>query len=210
MSLPWPTFWQHIPDAERAGISEILTRLLGRGALIGESGRDHELYLLAREHCQDLTEYFAPLNLELILDPDRPIFQLRPVPGDCGLIARFNRAETLLVLTLWRIYHDARMETAVETVIVSVNRVWQALRIYFEKIEPPSEAHMRDMLGKLRRRSLVRIRSHEELERFGDSEIEILPTLSRSIPFEDAEAWEQQATIYKSPLPPATEEKIES
>jgi hypothetical protein len=209
MTLPWPSFWQHIPADDRAGISEILTELLGHGALIGDAGRDRELYLLAREFQRELGEFLAPLQLELIGDPDRPIFQLRPVPGECGLLARFNKAETLLLLTLWRIYDDARMERPVETVIVTANEIWQRLRLYFEEVELPSEAHMREMLGHFRNRRLVRIQWHDEANQFGESQVEILPTLARVIPFENAAAWEQQAGLYKqgqaSPEPNSAE-----
>lgn len=200
MPLPWPSFWQHIRVEDRLALSDVLTELIGHGALLGDAGRDHELYLLAREYHRDLSEYLAPLNLELVLDPDRPILQLRPVPGDCGLMARFNKAETLLILTLWRIYHDARMETVSATVIITANDLWQRLKIYFENLAPPTEAQLREMLGKLRNRRLVRIQWHENTARFGDSQIEILPTLARVIPFENAEAWQQQAELYRMPV----------
>ena len=199
MSLPWPRFWEHIRVEDRAALSEILSELLAHGALIGDMGRDRELYLLAREYQQDIGEYLAPLHLELVPDPDRPMIQLRPVPGDCNLMARFNKAETLLVLTLWRIYHDARMETTVETVVVTANDIWQRLRLYFDSIALPTEAQLRDMLGKLRNRRLVRVQWHEDNSRFGESQVEILPTLPRVIPFENATAWEQQAVLYQQP-----------
>lgn len=201
MALPWPTFstWHRIQEPDRAAISEILSELLAHGALIGEAGRDRELYLLAREFQQELAEYLTPLHLELLPDPDRPIFQLRPVPGDCALTARFNKAETLLVLTLWRMYHDARLENVAATVVVTANEIWEKLRLYFEKIVPPTEAQLRDMLGKLRNRRLIRIQWSEDTARFGESQVEILPTLPRTIPFEDANAWQQQATLYQTP-----------
>jgi hypothetical protein len=180
-------------------ISEILSELLAHGALIGETGRDRELYLLAREYQRELSEYLAPLHLELLPDPDRPIFQLRPVPGDCALMARFNKAETLLVLTLWRMYDDARLENVVATVVVSANEVWEKLRLYFENIAPPTEAQLREMLGRLRHRRLVRVQWSEDAARFGESQIEILPTLPRVIPFEDANAWQQHAVLYQAP-----------
>lgn len=209
MALPWPTFstWQRIQEPDRAAISEILAELLAHGALIGDTGRDRELYLLAREYQRELAEYLAPLHLELLPDPDRPIFQLRPVPGDCALMARFNKAETLLVLTLWRMYHDQRMENVVATVLVTANEIWEKLRLFFENITPLTEAQLREMLGKLRNRRLVRIKWSEDPTRFGDSEIEILPTLPRVIPFEDAQAWQQQATVYQTE-PPRSEEEV--
>lgn len=216
MPLPWPSFWQHVPTDDRPAISDILTELLAHGALIGESGRSRELYLLAREYQRELGEYLAPLNLEAIADPDRPILQLRPVPGDCGLVARFNKAETLLVLTLWRMYHDARMEAVTETVVVTANEVAHRIELYFRPPDAPTDgsrearagtgptqAQLREMLLRLRNRRLVQLQWHEDADRFGESQVEILPTLSRVIPFENLAAWEDQAAPYRQPQAPA-------
>ena len=201
MPLPWPTFstWSRIRENDQAALSEILTELLAHGALLGDAGRERELFLLAREYERELAEYLAPLHLELVADPDRPLFQLRPVAGDCGLVERFNKAETLLILTLWRIYHDTRMESPATTVVVTANDIWQRLRLHFESVELPKEAQMREILGKLRHRRLVRLQWHEDPECFGESQVEILSTLSRVIPFENAAAWEQQAALYTQP-----------
>ena len=201
MPLPWPTFstWHRIREDERAALSDVLTELLAHGALIGDAGHHRELYLLAREYQPELSEYLAPLHLTLVADADRPIFLLRPVPGDCGLLARFNKAETLLVLTLWRMYHDARMEQVAETVVVTTGDIWQRLKLYFEAIEPPSAAQLREMLSKLRGRRLVRVQWHEDAAQFGESQVEILPTLAHVIPFENADAWQQQAALYQTP-----------
>ncbi len=202
MPLPWPDFatWNRIREEDRSVFSDILTELLCHGALIGDAGRARELYLLAREYEPELSAYFAPLNLFLVPDPDRPVLQIRPVPGDCGLIARLNKAETLLVLTLWRMYHDARMEQSVETVIVSTNDIWQRLKLYFERIDPPSSSLLKEMLAKLRQRRLVRVQWHDDPAQFGESQVEILSTLRNTIPFEDASAWEQKAAQYQHPL----------
>lgn len=209
MALPWPTFatWNRIREEDRAAVSEVLAELLAHGALLGDAGRDRELYLLAREYQNELAEYLAPLHLELFADPDKPIFYARPVPADCGLMARFNKPETLVVLTLWRLYHDARMEAVSATVVVSANDLWQRLKLYFETITPPTEGQLREMLTKLRGRRLVRVQWAEDPARFGESEIEILPTLARVIPFEDAAAWEQQAALYRQPSGDAAKEE---
>lgn len=210
MPLPWPTFttWNRIREDDRAALSDVLTELLAHGALIGDAGRDRELYLLAREYQSELSEYLAPLHLTLMPDADRPIFLLRPVPGDCGLLARFNKAETLLVLTLWRIYHDARMEQTAESVVVTANDIWQRLKLYFEQVELPTTAQLRDMLGRLRNRRLVRVQWHEDTSQFGESQVEILPTLAHVIPFENAAAWEQQAALYQQPAGLDSEKEI--
>ena len=210
MPLPWPQFWQHVRVEDRAALSDVLTELLGHGAILGDAGRDHELYLLARQYQPEIGEYLAPLHLELVPDPDRPILQLRPVPGDCGLMARFNKAETLLVLTLWRIYHDARMERTSETVVVSANEIWQRLKLYFEQVDLPNPSQLKDMLGKLRNRRLVRVQWHEDTDQFGESQVEILPTLARVIPFENAAAWAQQAELYQQPAAEPEEKKEEA
>jgi hypothetical protein len=207
MALPWPQFWQHVPPDDRPGLSDVLTELLGHGALLGDSGRDHELYMLARQYSREIGEYLAPLHLELVPDPDRPILQVRPVPGDCDLVARFNKAETLLVLTLWRIYHDARMERTVETVVVSANDIWQRLKLYFEKVDLPNPSQLREMLARLRKRRLLRVQWHEDAAQFGESQVEILPTLPRVIPFENATAWQQQADLYQQPAAEPEEKK---
>lgn len=209
MSLPWPNFttWNRIREEDRAAISDVLTELLAHGALLGDSGRDRELYLLAREYQPELSEYLAPLNLTLLPDPDRPIFQIRPVPGDCGLLARFSKAETLLVLTLWRIYHDVRMEQVTDSVIVTANDIWQRLKLYFAHVDLPTPAQLRDMLGKLRNRRLVRVQWHEETSQFGESQVEILPTLRNVIPFDSPTAWEQQAAQYQQQTAEQLEEK---
>ncbi len=197
MPLPWPTFWQDVPEEDRGALSEILTRLLANGAILGDAGRERELYLLARDFEARIGEYFAPLQLEMVLDPDQPILQLRPVPGDCGLVARFNKAETLVLLTLWRIYHDVRMERASLRVIVTVNELWSRLKLYFEQIEPPNETQLREILNTFRVRRLLRIQRSTESEAFGDASVEILPTLHRIIPFEDEDAWAEQCELYR-------------
>lgn len=191
MNLPWPSFWQHIPENDRSALRDALAELLSTGVLLGDEGRAREIFLTAREHQRDLAEYLAPLNLDLISDPDRPILQARPVPGECGITARFTKDETLLLLTLWRLYHETRLERAVDSVVVSANQVFQALKLTFEHIQPPTESHLERMLARCRSRRLIRFQRHEDPQRFGESSIEILPTLPRILPFESVEAWEQ-------------------
>jgi hypothetical protein len=199
MNLPWPSFWQHIRQEDRSALREVLAELLSTGVLFGDEGSARQLYLTARDYQKELAEYLAPLNLDLVADPDKPIFQARPVPGECGLTARFTKDETLLVLALWRIYYDERLERPVETVIVSANEVFARLKLYFEHIEPPTESHLERLLARLRSRRLIRFRRHEDAQRFGESPVEILPTLQRVIPFENAEAWQRQAELYAAP-----------
>ncbi len=199
MNLPWPSFWNHIREEDRSALREVLAELLSTGVLLGDEGRDRELYLTARDYQRELADYLAPLNLDLVADPDKPILQARPVPGECGLTARFTKDETLLALTLWRIFYDIRLERPVQTVVITANEVFTKLKLYFEQIEPPSDSHLERLLGRLRSRRLIRFRPHEDAQHFGESLVEILPTLQRVIPFENAEAWQQQAALHAAP-----------
>jgi hypothetical protein len=199
MTPLWPSFWTDIPEVDRPALREILTELLATGVLFGENGRERELFLTARQYTRQLADYLAPLSLELVPDPDRPILQARPIPGECGLTARFTKDETLVVLTLWRLYDDARMEGPAETVVISANDLYARLKLYFEHIEPPAETHLERILAKLRSKRLIRFQKNEE--RFGESWLEILPTLSRAIPFERAEEWTQAAALFQQAVP---------
>lgn len=149
MNLPWPEFWNHVREDDRAALKEILGELLGTGVLLGDEGRARELYLTAREYPRELAEFLAVLDLELVPDPDRAILQARPT-GNCSLVASFTKDETLLVLALWRIYDDERMARPSQTIIVTANDVFARLKLYFEHIEPPSDSHLERMLTRLR------------------------------------------------------------
>ena len=195
MNPLWPSFWAQIPDDDRPALREILTELLATGVLFGESGREREIYLTARKYEPQLADYLAALNLNLVPDPDRPLLQARPIPGECGLTARFTKDETLVVLTLWRIYDDARMERPAETVISSANDLYGRLKLYFEHIEPPANTHLERILSKLRSKRLIRFQKDDE--HFGESRIEILPTLVRAIPFGRAEEWAHAAGLFQ-------------
>ena len=195
-SLPWPSFWQHIPEADRSALGDILTELLSTGVLLGMDGRGRSLYLLARDYQKEIAEYLAPLQLDLSLDPEHSILQARPVPGDCGLTTRFSKAETLILLTLWRIYDDVRLSQVTPTVLTTAQELFDRLKLYFEKLAPPTEAQLERILGNFRRLRLIRLQPKAEVTRFADTSIEILPTLPRVIPFEDETAWQQKVAIY--------------
>ena len=201
MNPSWPKFWAHVPETDRGALSEIITEFLATGVLFGDIGRERELFLTAKRYPVEIEEYLAVINMQLWPDPDRPILQARPIPGECGLTARFTKEETLVVLTLWRIYDDKRMEGPADSVIVSANDLDGRLKLYFESIEPPTDNHLDRILSKLRARRFIRFSKNEE--RFGDSQLEILPTLARAIPFESAEEWEQNVSLFNDPSPPA-------
>lgn len=198
MALQWPQHWDHIPESDREAAKEILTRLLAHGALIGDEGRERQLYFLARSDLEDEIESFsATLGLSVFYDPDAPIIQLRPVDSACGLSGRFNKAETLVLLTLWRRYHDIRMEAVTPAVLLTVQDLWDTLKVYFEEISPPNYSQLKAILNKLKQHRLIRMQRVGDVANFEDNTIEILPTLQRVIPFEDTAAWEAQCNLYR-------------
>jgi len=195
MTPTWPSFWAHIPESDRPAVREILTELLATGVLFGDAGRERELFRTARQYEQELADYLSLLNLTLVPDPDRPILQARPIAGECGLTARFTKDETLVVLTLWRVYDDAIMERPTNVVTLSADELFAKLKLYFDHIELPAPTHLERILAKLRSRRLIRFQPSDE--QFGESRLEILPTLARAIPFERSEEWAQSVGLFQ-------------
>lgn len=196
--LPWPEFWNHVPEADRQPLRDCISDLLRAGAILGDEGAGRELFLLARDnYFSELSAWFAILNIELVVDSERPILQARPIPGECELVATFSKEETLVVLSLWRIWDETMIEKPTAAVVLSANDLWLKLRLFFDKVEPPSESNLDRILAKLRRKRLIRYQRDDTNSHFGESLIEVLPTLPRAIPFSDVEAWEARAALYR-------------
>ena len=192
----WPSFWADVPEEDRAPIRDVLAELLGRGVLLGSEGSGRELFLLIRDHYQPhIADYLAPLGLELIVDDDAPLLQARPRTEACQLLATFTRDETLLLLALWRVWDDAQATGTSAAVILSVDDLWQQLRVFFDRIDPPEKTQIESILTKLRRHRLVRTHKPEGMTQPGEMQIEILPSLPRVIPFDDLEAWLQRVDL---------------
>jgi hypothetical protein len=207
MTHHWPSFWQDVPEEDRAGIREILAELLGRGTLLGDSGSGRDLFLLARDHYQKhLSDYLAPLGLELIVDDDFSLLQARPIPEACHLLSTFSKDETLLLLVMWRAWDDHRTNEISSAVVLTVDDLWTRFRNTFDKIEPPEKTHLDSLLARLKRHRLVRTHKPDGAENLGETLIEILPSLPRTIPFDSLESCLNRAALYE-PTEPSTEEE---
>ena len=193
----WPEFWNHIPEDDRPVIRSIITELLSTGVLFGDIGRAREMFLVAREFQKELADYLSVVGLDLVTDPEQPILQARPAPGDCGLAAKFSKEETLAVLTLWRIYDEMRMEQASDVIVITVNDLYARLKLYFEKVTLPTESPLKETLNKFKQRRFIRMEKDDD--KFGDSRIEILPTLARAIPFDSPAEWAEHADLFRAP-----------
>jgi hypothetical protein len=195
----WPRFWNDVPEDDRAPLRQILAELLGRGTLLGADGSGRELFLLARDHYQEhLADYVAPLGLELIVDDDHALLQARPRPEACLLLGRFSKAETLLLLTLWRVWDDVRTSQATGTVVLTADQLWGQFRSVFDKIEPPEKTQLEGLLDTMKRHRLIRTQRPEGSTQFGEMVIEILPSLARAVPFDSIEHWLAQARQYQA------------
>jgi hypothetical protein len=195
MKPPWPTFWDNIPEADRDSLSDVLCELLSSGAILGGSGRNQERYQTTWTYRAQIAEYFAPLNLELFEEQDSPVFILRPASGECTLLAHFTKDETLLLLALWRMNYDIRMNQVARVVVVSVKELLGKLKIYFKSIEPPAATALEGMLARLRSRRLVSLKNSESGRFDDETQVEILPTLPRVIPFDDLAAWDARCEL---------------
>lgn len=209
MSDPhWPRFWPDVTEEDRPAIREILAELLGRGTLLGGSGSGRDHFLLARDHYRGhLSDYLAPLGLELIIDDDFSLLQARPRPEACHLLSQFTKDETLVLLVLWRVWDDHRTNEAASAVILTVDELWTRFRNTFDKIDPPEKTHLDALLGRMKRHRLIRTHKPEGALQLGETLIEVLPSLPRVIPFDSLEAWTSQKDAY---LPSSSSEALKT
>lgn len=204
----WPSFWADVPLEERAPLRDILAELLGRGVLLGDTGSGRELFLLARDHHRfRLEDYLAPLGLEFIVDDEALLLQARPRTEACQLLGAFTKDETLILLTLWRVWDEAQTSGANAAVLLSLDDLWEKLRVYFDRIEPPEKSQIEAALTRLKRHRLVRTQKPEQMTHPGEILIEVLPSLARTIPFDSIEQWQERVDT-ASPPPAASEPSL--
>lgn len=194
----WPSFWSEVPTEDRAPIRSVLAELLGHGTLIGDSGAGRDLFRLARDHyARHLKDYLAPLGMELIVDDDALLIQARPRPEACLLLGQFSKDETLVLLVLWRVWDDERSNQAAERVILTVDQLWNHFRTTFDRIDPPQATQLDTIFAKLKRHRLIRSHRPDGAIEPGETLIEILPSLARTIPFDSIEEWMSRKDLYQ-------------
>ncbi len=206
----WPSFWADVPAEDRAPLRDILAELLGRGVLLGDTGSGRELFLLARDHHRfRLEDYLAPLGLELIVDDEALLLQARPRMESCQLLGNFTKDETLILLTLWRVWDEAQTAGTSSAVLMRLDDLWEKLRVFFDRIEPPEKSQIEAALSRLKRHRLIRTQRPEDMTQSGDLLIEVLPSLARAIPFDSIEQWRERVDL-ASPRDgePETEEPV--
>lgn len=192
----WPGFWSDVPEEDRPGIREVLAELLSRGVVLGDQGSGRDLYLLVRDHYKrHITDYLSPLGLTLVVEEEHGFLQAKPLTESCLLMANFTKDESLVMLTLWRVWDEVQNSQTTGAVILSMDELWSRLKVYFDQIDPPEKTQIENILTKLKRHRLVRTQKPELMTQPGELQIEILPSLVRVIPFDDLDAWSQRVEL---------------
>ena len=192
----WPSFWADVSLEDRAPMRDILAELLGRGVLLGDTGSGRELFLLARDHHRfRLEDFLAPLGLELVIDDDSLLLQARPRSESCQLLGNFSKDETLILLSLWRVWDEAQTAGGAASTLLTLDDLWDKLRVFFDRIEPPEKSQIESALTRLKRHRLIRTQRPDDISNPGGLLIEILPSLPRAIPFESLEQWMERADL---------------
>lgn len=196
-TLPWPAFWLHIPEADRQPLRDALSELLRHGVILGDEGSGRDLFRLVRDRWKsEVSDYFAPLGIRIVLLDEPPLVQAQPVAGECDLLAQFTQQETLLALVLWRMYDEALVTTRTKAVLLTANNLWMEWKVIFERIEPPSLSALKESLARLRRKRLIRFTDADDPTRPGDALIEVLPTLPRAIDFQGLTEWQERVAAF--------------
>jgi hypothetical protein len=177
-------------------LREILAELLAHGVILGDSGSGRDQYLLVRDHYQQHVEdYLAPLGLKLVVDEDFFLLQAQPRAEACLLLAKFSKDESLIMLALWRVWDEQQSSQSSGAVILTVDDLWNHLKVYFDRMDPPEKTQIENILSKLKRHRLVRTQKPEQMTGIGEMQIEVLPSLVRVIPFDDLDAWLQRVDL---------------
>ena len=80
--------------------------------------------------------------------------------------------------------------------------------MYFDKVATPEKSQIESCLVRLRRHRLVRTLKPEGMTQAGEMQIEILPSLSRVIPFDDIAAWQSRVETFQPPKDGSAVEEV--
>jgi hypothetical protein len=73
-------------------------------------------------------------------------------------------------------------------------------------MEPPSAKVLEDVFARLRRHRLIRTAKPDGMMQLGELQIEILPSLTRVIPFDSVEEWQSRVEAFQPTANPSAEE----
>jgi hypothetical protein len=179
-------------DRERLG--EALRRLLTSGSILGLEPAQTDLYHWCYQNRGWVDELAGLLDLKLHWEhQDRTV---QAVPQSSAFLLRLKLDATLVLLTLWYEFDTAvRDRGETPPVRLTAQQLNDSLTTKFEPLRKhlPSQTRLREILALAQRKNLVHFTPDVVLER---SQIEILPTLKRVIPFQEIEEWNKNAERY--------------
>lgn len=201
---------QRLSENDRERLGEALRRLLSSGSILGHEPNAANLYHWCYQNRVLLDELAALLEFKLFWDhPDRTV-QAIPQAGS-GFLLRLRLDATLVLLTLWYEF-DVAVRDRGETppVRLTAQQLNDSLAAKFQPLRKhlPSPTRLREILTLAQRKNLLRFTVDPVPERLL---IEVLPTLKRTIPFQDIDEWNKNAERYTAAarelVPEAMEEE---
>lgn len=182
-----------LSDDEQEQAREVLQRLLSRGAILREEGRD--LYDWACLHRVRLDAVASLIGLKLQWELDSRL--IVGIPQSSRLLRRLKQDETLVALALWYDFDRAVKDEgkAPDEVIITVRDFNQQLDAKFKNLKLPPETRLGEILHLLDRKSLVRLEN--TTASLANATIRILPTIRFVIPFQDIEEWNRTRERYQ-------------
>lgn len=183
-----------LSDDEQAQAREVLQRLLSRGAILREEGRD--LYDWACIHRARLDAVASLIGLKLQWEHDSRL--IVGIPQSSRLLRRLKQDETLVTLALWYDFDRAVKDEgkAPDEVMMTVREFNQQLEAKFKNLKLPPETRLGEILRLLDRKGLVRLEN--AVPSLANATIRILPTIRFIIPFQDIEDWNRSRERYQA------------
>lgn len=208
LNQPAPTpLLARLNEPDRVRMGEALQALLARGSILGLEPGQSELYTWCRQNLEWLREVAALSGLQVMNEHENRLIQA--VPLKPALTLRLRQDATIVMLALWYECDTQIREQGATEVFLTVEQLNQLLQ---EKLlpdlkEPPSRGRLLEILRQAQRFNLIRF---DPATPFEQSNIEVLPTLKRIIPFQNFADWTRTAELHKRPNAEAEETPIDA
>lgn len=176
-----------LSERDRQKLGEALRCLLAHGSVLGLDNTNTELYHWCYQNAPWLEEMCRLLDLRLHWDNELRFVQAIPERG--SFLLRLRLDQTLVLLTLWYEFDTAIRDRGESPPIsLSVQQLNDLLGVKFPALRRhlPSQTRMRDILALAQRKNLIRCDFSPDFEH---SQLAILPTIKRVIPFHDLAEW---------------------
>jgi hypothetical protein len=188
-----------VSEHDRERIGEALRRLLAHGSILGLEPAQNDLYHWCYQNREWMDELAALLELKLYWEHQERTVQA--VPQSAAFLLKLKLDATLVLLTLWYEFDTAvRDRGEIPPVRLSIKQLKDALNAKFQPLKKhiPSDTRLGEILSLAQRKNLLRFDSKPD---FNESDIDVLTTLKRVIPFQNIEEWNHNAERYLASAP---------